>query len=328
MPEPPILLTGATGFIGYHLARELTARGYPLRYLLRPATATDRLPATTHPDQIVRGDLTDGESLERALNGCRAVIHAAAKVSFLAADREEMRLTNEIGTTNLVNAALHVGVPHLIYLSSVAALNRESGKQTTLADRWQEAAAPTAYGRSKFAAEREVWRGQAEGLRIGVLYPSTVIGVGEWRRPGTPRLFHRAAGGLRFAPGGSAGFVSVADVVEAVRFALDEESDGLRLLLNAENLSWRNALGQIARAVGAPPPERVLSPRAAKVWGGLGRLFKGEADGLSRDLIHTANAKYAYDGSSFLTATGREYRSVKATIAATGLAYQNQVLRI
>ncbi|MEM9931086.1 MAG: NAD-dependent epimerase/dehydratase family protein [Bacteroidota bacterium] len=325
-----VLLTGATGFIGHHLAAALAAGGHDVRYLVRSAERTGILPKH-RPDQVVVGDLLDVFSLESALTGCTAVIHAAAKVSFHTKDRPEMWAVNQGGTANIINAALGQGVKQFVYLSSVAALNRESGKVTTLSDSWQEQLAPTVYGQTKFAAEREVWRGQAEGMNVSIIYPSTVIGSGDWRRPGTPRLFHRAKQGMLLAPSGRAGFVAVEDVVSATQFALERAEDGLRLLLNAEELNWSEALAQIAKSVAAPPPKMVIpSWASAALWpfSTFAASLRKQPPSISRDLHRTATADYAYDGSSYLEHTGRNYAPIAATITATGKAYLDDLKKV
>ncbi|PHI20185.1 hypothetical protein CEQ90_09555 [Lewinellaceae bacterium SD302] len=322
MSAAPVLLTGGTGFIGHHLARGLLAAGHELRYLVRENSDLNRLPAHRH-DDLFYGDLRDEYSLEAALDGCRAVVHAAALVSFQSSDAGAMERINEYGTAALVNAALEVQVPRFIHLSSVAALNRQPGKITTLKDRWQETPAPTAYARSKFAAEREVWRGQAEGLSVAVLYPSTVIGAGNWSRAGTPRLFAKAKS-RRFASAGHAGFVAIDDVVAAVLYALKNDKNGLRMLLNAENLSWKMALEQIGRSVGIDRPLSVIGPAVSgALWplAGLTGLVTGRKTGLSRDLHLTAQADYRYDGSAFEEVIGRPYRSMTEAILETGKVF-------
>lgn len=326
MPEPPtILLTGATGFIGGAIAQKLADEGVKVRYLLREDSVLTPLLQRTDRALLRYGDLADPDHLENALEGCNTVIHAAAKVSFLASDAAEMYAVNEQGTANLINAAIHKKVKRFVHLSSVAALQRVPGKLITLADHWQETAATTVYASSKFAAEREVWRGQAEGLSVAVLYPSTVIGPGNWLRSGTPRLFHTAATkGFRLLPGGSGGFVALSDVVEACWYALNSGEEGLRMLLNAENLSWQDVLSRISASVNGPPPGYVLSKsQSALLWplSSLAAKISGQPPSLSRDLHRTAQANYAYDGSSFTEKTGKEYADIGSVIAATGLRY-------
>ncbi|MEL7160350.1 MAG: NAD-dependent epimerase/dehydratase family protein, partial [Bacteroidota bacterium] len=178
---PPILLTGPTGFVGLPLARALHQAGKKVRGLVRSTSDTAALEQAVPNIELAVGDLNDPDSLLDALDGIEIVIHAAALVSYQARDRDRMMLVNGEGTANLVNMALEAGVRRFIHLSSVAALGRtDGGPITTLADRWPRERPNTRYAESKFAAEREVWRGQAEGLSVAVLNPSIILGPGDW----------------------------------------------------------------------------------------------------------------------------------------------------
>lgn len=272
------------------------------------------------------GDLNEPDSLLDACAGIDVIIHAAALVSFRPADREQLLRVNGEGTANLVNVALEAGVRRLIHVSSVAVLNRrDGGPVVTLADRWPDARPNTSYAESKFAAEREVWRGQAEGLSVAALYPSHLLGVGDWAAEPGPALWRIAATGLRFFPGGTAGFLDVDDAVDAVRFVLERDQDGDRFLLNAVNWSWREILERIAVSVGAKPPQfrlgrgpaSLLWP-AAELWG----WAKGRPALFTRESHRNIQANFRYDGSAYSAASGRTYRNVEETIRRVGAAYR------
>jgi len=138
-----------------------------------------------------------------------------------------MMKVNGEGTANLVNMALESVTRRLIHVSSVAALNRvDGGAMTTLADRWPEQRPNTSYAESKFAADREVWRGQAEGLSVAVLYPSIILGPGDFSGHNTSALWRMAASERGIYPTGTAGFVDRRDVVDAVLFTYQHDQDG------------------------------------------------------------------------------------------------------
>jgi len=319
-----ILITGATGFIGYYITRLLAAQGYTLQLLVRPSSKLDELKAILPAPDFVYGDVEDVFSLEAAMEGCATVIHAAAMVSFQAADRQRLFATNTQGTTNVVNVALVAGVQRLIYVSSVAALNRETrAPKISEKDRWQEKLAPTYYAQSKFSAEREVWRGQSEGLSVAALYPSLVIGAGNWLGSSTPSLFHGVKS-RRFFPVGSTGFADVRDVAIATLVALQRNRDGDRYLLNSENLSWEEALSLIAKSVnGRPPSIRVAPWLSALAWPILGLLSKltGKKPSLTKATHRTAQSSFQYDGSLITKETDFVYRPVAQSIRQTGAAY-------
>ncbi|NJO87374.1 MAG: NAD-dependent epimerase/dehydratase family protein, partial [Lewinella sp.] len=252
MSQGTILLTGGSGFIGHYVTKCLLAAGYKLRLLLRSNSDISHLSMLNF--ESFNGDLLDIASLEDALEGCSAVVHLAALVSFLPQDRLALERVNTSGTANIVNAALAVGVPRLVYLSSVAALDRSGPGPITEQNRWPTQPPLTAYAASKFGAEREVWRGQGEGLSVAALYPSIVLGAGAWKQGGTPALFDRAAQGRRSYPLGATGFVDVRDVAEAVLTVVNRQQDGDRFLLNAINLTWQGFFTAVSQEFGHPAP--------------------------------------------------------------------------
>ena len=113
----PTLVTGATGFIGWHVARKLLARGEKVRALVRPGSQVRELDV-----EMVTGDLRDPESLERAVTGCGLVYHVAADYRLWAKDRVELYRSNVEGTRNLLAAARNAGVDRVVYTSTVGCI--------------------------------------------------------------------------------------------------------------------------------------------------------------------------------------------------------------
>ncbi|WP_273446369.1 NAD-dependent epimerase/dehydratase family protein [Neolewinella agarilytica] len=331
MKTPPdILLTGATGFLGGYLARGLKEHlgGADRRCRLLVRESSDLMGLGPLPKgwETTVGDLNDPESLLDALEGIDTIIHAAAMVSFQPEDRDKMQLVNGEGTANLVNMALAAGTRRLVHLSSVAVLNRRSGGPVvTLKDRWPEEKPNSSYAESKFAAEREVWRGQAEGLSVAVLYPSTILGAGDFSGHNTPALWRMAASGRNIYPDGSAGFVAVEDVVDATLFALDRDIDGDRFLLNAANLSWKDTQRMIAESIGAKPPAyRMPAWQSALLWPieGLRARLTGKRPLITRETHHSVQSSFQYDGSDYVKASGRAYRDIGEVISKIGHWYR------
>lgn len=320
-----ILLTGATGFLGRRLARMLSTAGRPLRLLVRESSDLSLLADLPHTPDLAYGDLNDPDSLLDACRGVDTIVHAAALVSFQTTEREQLLFVNGEGTANLVNMALEAGVRRLVHLSSVAVLNRiDGGPEVTLAHRWPEATPNTSYAESKFAAEREVWRGQAEGLRVAVLYPTHMLGAGDWEHEHAPALWRLAAAERGFYPTGRTGFVDVLDAVDAVALLLEQDEDGQRLLLNAVNWSWREALTRIAQSIGAKPPSvRFTRWQSSLLWPVelLRSNFTGRKPLITRESHRNVQADFRYDGADYPRLSGRPYRDVGAAIERIGRAY-------
>ena len=322
-----ILVTGGTGFLGKHLLGEMLRRGLAFRALTRNVRAAARGCQGTDLEAVqwVEGDVNDPNSLLDALEGVATIIHAAAMVSFQYDDRDELLLVNGEGTANVVNAALEAGVGHLVHVSSVAVLDRRPGGPTvTLGDRWPAQRPNSAYAESKFAAEREVWRGQAEGLSVSVAYPSTIIGPGDFAGTNTPSLWRHAARERGFYPTGRAGFVDVRDVVDAILHLAQTRQDGQRLLLNAANLKWQDFLTRAAKSINAKPPRRRMPAwQSALLWpvDQVRAWVTGKKPIITRETHHSVQSDFRYDGSTFEEALGRPYRDVLASIEEVGAAY-------
>lgn len=318
-----ILLTGATGFLGQHLTAELLARGLDFRALTRARPPVQ----SPGPEAVtwVEGDVNDPESLLEAFQDVEVVIHAAAKVSFQMEDRDELLLVNGEGTANVVNMALEAGVKHLVYVSSVSVLNRVAGGPVvSLEDRWPDEMPNSAYAESKFAAEREVWRGQAEGLSVSAIYPSTIIGSGDFQGGNTPSIWRHAAKERGFYPSGRAGFVAAQDVVDAVIYLATTQEDGQRLLLNAANLTWQDFLTRVAKSIGAKPPGRLMPAwQSAFLWpiDKVRTWVSGKKPIITRETHRSTQSDFRYNGSSYETALKKPYRDIGEVIKEVGQAF-------
>jgi len=169
-----VLVTGATGFVGSHAAAALAARGHRVRCLVRDPTRLERAAAQVPRDEVVVGDVTDAAAVERALEGCETVVHAAAVVALEASRADEVLQTNLRGVENVVGGAHARGARSIVYVSSLGALWTPGGPPIT-ADS-PLASARSAYARSKTDSEKLVRRFQEEGAPIHSVYPCAVVG--------------------------------------------------------------------------------------------------------------------------------------------------------
>ena len=261
-PGDPVLVTGATGFVGSAVLRALAARGATLRALARPSS--DRANLRGVPCDVVEGDMTDAASLAPAMAGVRYVFHVAADYRLWARDPGEIRRANLAGAKAICEAALAAGVERLVYTSSVATLR--AADAATVVDETAplaEREAVGAYKQSKVAAERLVERMTAErGLPAVIVNPSTPIGPRDIKPTPTGRMVLEAAQGKipAFVDTGL-NLAHVDDVAEGHLLALAKGRVGERYILGGYDLSLRAMLADIAAICGRKAPTLAL-PRA------------------------------------------------------------------
>ncbi|MEL7247837.1 MAG: SDR family NAD(P)-dependent oxidoreductase [Bacteroidota bacterium] len=324
--DTAILITGATGFIGSYVVRQLLAAGYTKLCGLRRSTSSLELLGESAERIAWRtADVTDYFALEDAFENMEVIIHCAALVSFQPADKERLLTINRGGTRNVVNAALHHKVERLVYISSVAALGRNTpGQLTTEKSKWEDGPKVSQYSRSKFLSELEVWRGQAEGLSVAILYPSIVLGGGRWTE-GSVKLFDYAAGAPSFYPSGNTGVVDVRDVAQATLIVLERGTDRSTFLLNGSNVSYKMLLQQMVSAFGHPPPARNLSYFAARWLARLERirsLLTRSSPLLTRETVQSTYQDLVYDSSQSELVLGLHYHDLEQTIQETVALYK------
>src|SRR6267143_1842135 len=180
------LVTGASGFLGSHVVRQLVARGEKVRVLLR-ASSNNRAIADL-PLEYVTGDLRDSDSLSRALTGVTRVFHVAADYRLWAKRKQDIYDSNVGGTKNLLDAAKRAGVEQLIYTSTVAtiAVDRPRHPNEFTDARLEEMVGH--YKRSKWLAEKEALSAAKSGLPVIVAMPTTPVGPWDWKPTPTGKI--------------------------------------------------------------------------------------------------------------------------------------------
>lgn len=315
-----ILLTGATGFVGKETLRRLKQQGYAVRALVRQ-TAKISEDLDFQGVEIVEGDLLDIPSLESACKGVEYIIHCAAAVSFHSSDKAMILRTNVEGTANLVNVALGENVRKLVLVSSIAALGRASEHEPiTEKTKWKSEGKNSLYAQSKYKAEKEAYRGLAEGLPLVVALPGVILGPGDWKS-GSSAIFRFASKGIPFYPAGSNGFVSVGDVADAlIRLMESPFQDGEKFILVSQSVTYQLILTLISKELGIRPPIWLLPPFWAQVLGFLsewaGKIF-GKRPLLSRETSRTASNRYIYDGSLYSSTFQVKYQNIEEIIKLT-----------
>ncbi len=302
------LLTGGTGFVGSAVARALLGRGHRVRVLLRPGTPRHNLDGLAV--EPAEGDLTDPASLQRAVAGCRHVVHVAADYRIWVPDPAAMLRANVGGTEALMGAALAAGVERIVYCSSVAALGLTAdGSPADETTPVTEAAIAGIYKRSKYRAEQAVLALVRDaGLPAVIVNPATPIGPRDRKPTPTGRMVADAAAGrLPAYVDTGLNVVHVDDVAEGHMLALERGRIGERYILGGENLHLRELLGLIAEAAGrAAPrirlPNRLLWPLALGMEG-VARLT-GMTPLVTRDHLRMARKKMFFSSAKAIAELG------------------------
>jgi len=247
------LVTGATGFLGSHVARQLVARGDEVRVLLR-ASSTNRAIADLSLEYVT-GDLRDPVSLDRAMKGVKRVFHVAADYRLWARRSREIYDSNVGGTKNLLDAAKRAGVEQLIYTSTVAtiAVDRPQLPNEFTEARLEEMVGH--YKRSKWMAEREALGAAKSGLPVIVAMPTTPVGPWDWKPTPTGKII------LDFLNGKMPGyvetglnFVGVEECAAGHLLIAEKGKVGERYLLGGENLTLKQMLDTLAKITGLRAP--------------------------------------------------------------------------
>lgn len=318
------LVTGATGLIGSHVVRYLLSLGKSVSALYRAQNGYGLL--TDVADQLtwLEGDLLDIPSLEDAITPGCDVIHCAAIVSFIPKDRARMEQINVEGTANLVNICLLKKVRKLAYLSSVAALGRPESKanvpgkpvELTEEQKWEESPLNSFYAKTKYRAELEVWRANAEGLPVVMVNPSVVLGEGDWTRSST-QLIKYVYDEKQFYTEGDINYVDVLDVAEAIVKLLHSEVVDQRFILSAGAMPYRDFLTQLAQALGKRPPTIRVPPGLAKVLASLEAVrsfLAGTSPLITQETARGASHRYYYPGGQITQSIDFQYRPLEVTI--------------
>lgn len=248
------LVTGATGFVGSHVARLLVARGERVRVLLRPTSSTSAIEGL--PVERVVGDLRDPRSLGRALEGVERVYHVAADYRLWARNPQEIYESNVQGTHNLLEAAHRASVERLVYTSTVATIavprNGELPNEATQTG-FNEMIGH--YKRSKFMAEREALAYAAAGLPVVIVNPTAPVGPGDWKPTPTGQIIvDFLCGKLPAYVDTGVNVVAVEDVAAGHLLAAERGRTGQRYILGGRNMALKEILGVLAAVTGLPAP--------------------------------------------------------------------------
>jgi len=312
-----ILVTGATGFLGAELAKELILRKNNIRCSKRASSTTPKILEPYAANiEWVNADLMDADALETALDGVTQVYNCAAFVSLKQAHKDAMIRTNVQGTANLVDLCVEKGI-RIVHTSSVAAVGEaKPGEQITENHHLDSSTETDGYAISKLESEMEVWRGIAEGLDAVIVNPTIIIGASAGTA-GSGQIFETVRKGLKFYTGGTIGFVDVQDVAKCMITLMATDISGERYIINAENRPYKQIFEEIANCFGVKPPATLAKPwmmelawRGASVLG----LLTGKAPALDKTSARAASNTREFDNSKIKQAIGFEFKPISDTI--------------
>jgi nucleoside-diphosphate-sugar epimerase len=308
-----ILVTGGTGLVGSNLIKKLLAAGKKIKAIHR-----SEVPFLHNNLHWLHGDILDVNVLEDAMEDVEQVYHCAAIVSFHKQDVQEMFKINIEGTENVVNACLIKGIEKLCFVSSVAALGRIRDEQEVTEEMtWSEKTSNSNYGKSKYLAEMEVWRGVGEGLNAVIVNPVIILGGGDWNK-GSSGIFKSAYNEFGWYTNGVSGFVDVNDVVTAMIDLMNIEIHSQRFILSEGNYSYKEIFSLIAKHFNKKPPHKEATSFLSQlVWRleAIKGMVAGTKPFLTQETAATAQAVVHFNNKKlFNFLPGFTYTPIETTI--------------
>ncbi len=313
------LVTGATGFLGSHIARKLVERGDKVRILLRKTSKTINI------DDIdaerVYGDVTDIDSVRHAIDGCEILYHTAGLVSFKQADYQKMEEVNVKGTNNVFTAAMEAGVKKAVYTSSVAAIGLKPGRQPADEDTpFDPESTDIQYILSKYHAEQEALKFVEKGLPLVIVNPSIVIGAGDVYVSTTGMILWYCK---RRLPGYTDGGINLVDAEDvAIGHLLAEEKGriGERYILSNLNITIKELFELLEKVTGIPRPKLKIPYFLALAGAYLAELVGIPAPNyvaMDVDSIKGTKHYWYFDNSKAVKELGFSPRPLEETIEKT-----------
>jgi dihydroflavonol-4-reductase len=296
-----ILVTGATGFLGNHVARTLVAKGETVRALVRSTSRLDLLSDLTGVETTI-GDLRDRASLEKAVRGCSMLFHVAADYRFDVSDPDDMYRSNVEGSRNLLEAAGQAGVSRIVYTSTVGCIglpaNGQLGTEETPVSLDKMIGT---YKRTKFQAEQAVLELAKKGLPVVVVNPTAPIGERDLKPTPTGEVI------VRFLKGQMPGVVDTGlnlidarDCAEGHALAAERGRTGQRYILGCRNMTLLEICQALAKITGLRAPTMQIPYFVAYLacWFNTKvSLARGKAPTMSLEGIRMARKRMWVDGS-------------------------------
>lgn len=322
------LITGATGFIGSHLLRHVVAEGASVAVLVRPRSDTAMIADLLPHIELRYGDVTDKESVCRAMKGVSQVYHSAGRVSISSRGVASLHRINVEGTKHVLQAAAEHGVRRVVYTSSVSAIGiTGTDVPANETQAWNLGRFNVPYYHTKHLAEEAVREAVGRGLDAVIVNPSYVFGAGD---------VHFNAGGLvrdlhhRRIPAYPTGGVCVADIDDVAKAhiaAMRLGKSGERYIVGGENLSYKQVFDTICGVIAAP---KVWLPISQVMQRMLALLAKSQLFGITAlanpEILTTTRERFYFDSSKAVGELGLTHTPFAETIRRTFEWYRHRKL--
>jgi dihydroflavonol-4-reductase len=311
-------VTGGTGFIGGMVVRKLVEAGHTVRALVRPGADTRQLDSL--PVERIEGNLENEESLRRGMEGCDRVFHLAALYAFWGYRWEDFYRTNVEGTRRVLTVAAQVGVPRIVYTSSIATLGIPRGDvpanedtPVTLDEKIGH------YKRSKFLAEEVARDFARQGVPVVIVNPAAPVGVGDYKPTPTGQMIVDFLNGRMFGYVDTGmNIVDVEDVAMGHLLAAERGRVGERYILGGENLTLKQVLDILAEVSGRPPVRLRIPHSVALAWSyvdvTLARLNPRHIPAATPEKVRLSRQKEYYDSSKAMRELGYTYRPAREAL--------------
>lgn len=314
------LVTGATGFIGGHVARALAEDGWTVRCLARPTSAREHVADV--PVTWVTGDVQDLDSLREAARGCDAVFHVAAYYALWSSSPEPFERINVEGTRNVLKAAEAEGVKRVVYTSSVACIGEAPAGGTANED---SVCTPEDlcgdYKRTKYEAERVALAAAEAGQEVVVVNPASVIGPGDVKPTPTGKIIvDFLTGKMPFFMDTGLNFVDVRDVARGHLLAFEKGKAGRRYILgNRENnLTLREFLEVVGQVADRRPPRFRIPYGVAYMAGAVSTFvadrITGKPPGVPLNGVKMAKHRMYFDPTRAIDELGLPQTPIDRTV--------------
>ena len=322
--EKKILITGITGLVGSFTARHFLKSGFQVAGLKRENSDFSLLKDIENQIVWYEGDILDILALEKSIENVNYVVHAAAIVSFAPKDRKRMFKTNVEGTINVVNLCLEKNIKKLCFVSSVAALGRKIPNEKILNHAikinekatWEESEFNSNYAKTKYLAEMEVWRGQAEGLDSVIVNPSLILGETDWNKTST-QLLKYVYDEHKFYPEGSLNYVDVEDVAACIYKLTTSDISNEKFILSAGQIIYKDFFEKVALRFHKKAPSTLLGKSLTGIiwrFEAVRSFFTGNTPLITKETALSSSHSFEYQNDKIKKMTNFSFKSLDQSL--------------